>query len=717
MRRLFITLILVLGARVWADDVDAGVLEVERPVAAVGLGEGALRDVSELDLDSLLEQPIVASTKTQQRTAQAPAVITVVSFEEIQARGYTTLAEVLRAVPGFYDVYDGVTHNVGVRGINGGAQASGNVIKLMIDGQPVDYRPTTGNFFGEELIPLELVERVEIIRGPASALYGANAFLGVVNLVTRSGAELKGLRLIARANTVREHVGGGGGAVVGGEAGPLSVVLGTHGSYSDRSGLALPSTSPLPGSGELSQHDTARPWSVFGKATLREVLGGTFNLYGSVQQLDAVGEFGALAPLTHGTRIAAMNQNFWATYEASPHEKVSIKLKADYFHATPSAQERLDIGRPDYTLVRNVGAEGFDAAAEASFKLHPRFTLLAGIDYVREQHVLQTFSTLLSQDVRSLDGTLLRSAGTLIHPDGYGERGFFQSGGGFLQGLATLGESFTAVGGLRLDLHNIYGINPSFRAGLVFAPPSRPLSIKLLYGSSFKAPSAEQLYTRPIASGDLLGNPSLKPQTAHTVELAAGWGFSGVGEVLINVFATNVIGRVEFVPNGLFLQAQNTSAEWVAGGELDGRFKIAKVINLRIGAGVARTIASSEGSFITGAPQVVNPLFPLVQVHALADYLLPVVGLKLGVEVSYIGSRSASQSNALLAGSAYELPGYVYTAASVALPPRTLFGNRETSASLRVTNPLGLQWGEPGFGGYDVPSPPIAAMLTVVQQL
>src|SRR5436309_1376666 len=99
---------------------------------------------SELELFSLesqMEQSVSTSTKTEQRAAQTPAVITVVTAEEIQQRGYTSLADVLRAVPGFYDVYDGVHHNVGVRGISGGEDADGNVIKLMIDGHPVDYRP------------------------------------------------------------------------------------------------------------------------------------------------------------------------------------------------------------------------------------------------------------------------------------------------------------------------------------------------------------------------------------------------------------------------------------------------------------------------------------------------------------------------------------------------------------------------------------------------
>ena len=77
------------------------------------------------------------------------------------------MADVLRTVPGFYDVYDLVSHDVGVLGINGG----GSVLKVVIDGQPVPFHPNTGSFFGQELVPIEAVDRVEIIRGPASALY------------------------------------------------------------------------------------------------------------------------------------------------------------------------------------------------------------------------------------------------------------------------------------------------------------------------------------------------------------------------------------------------------------------------------------------------------------------------------------------------------------------------------------------------------------------
>jgi hypothetical protein len=87
-----------------------------------GLGSLSLVEAM-YELEMQLDQLVISGTKTAQRMTQVPAVVTVISAEEIQARGYTSLAEVLRTVPGFYDVYDLATHNFGIRGINGGARA------------------------------------------------------------------------------------------------------------------------------------------------------------------------------------------------------------------------------------------------------------------------------------------------------------------------------------------------------------------------------------------------------------------------------------------------------------------------------------------------------------------------------------------------------------------------------------------------------------------
>ena len=249
-------------------------------------------------------------------------------------------------MPGFYDVPDLVSHNIGIRGINGGPNASDNVVKLMIDGHPVDYRSTTGNFFGEELLPLEVIDRLEIIRGPASALYGANAFLGVVNVITRSGEALKGLRLIGqgglrprpdRRRGWRRH---------------------RHDRRTARSGAGCP--DPLPGPLRArpaivqpvaaersraargpSRNDTSRSGTLFGKLSVYNVLAGKLTLLASLQSLDAHGEFQSFGPLTHDSRIALLNQNYRLS-----HKSARFNLSAHYFRGAPTSKARLNIGRP-----------------------------------------------------------------------------------------------------------------------------------------------------------------------------------------------------------------------------------------------------------------------------------------------------------------------------------------------------------------------------------
>ena len=716
-RRLVVVFSIVFSLRAWGQDApdETGFDLIEAMV----------------ELDSQLTGMVVSSTKRAQRASQTPAVITVVSADEIQARGYTSLADVLRSVPGFYDVYDLVNHNMGVRGINGGARASGNVIKLMIDGHPVDFRPDTGNFFGEELIPLQAVERVEIIRGPASALYGANAFLGVVNVITKSGESARGFQMAARGTVVRGQPGAGGSVMVGVKEGPAEVLLAASLHAQDRSGLGLPSSSPaidkviwptppIPYADRgVSSGDMSRPKSFFGKVGVDGVAGGKLSLLASIQNLDSVGEFLDYGTLYHGTRISLLNQNYRATWDVSPTDALSLQVSGHYFTGAPTADERLHAGRTDYLLLRRTGVDGWGLSAEGNLAVTDSLNFTVGSDMVQERHLLQSFDQLLTEDVRSLDGSVLREAGTVIPGEGSGARSTFRNIGAYAQGILTFGAGWSATAGARADFHNIYGVNPSTRLGLVHAPDDSPLSLKALYGSSFKAPSALQLYTQPMGLGDIQGNEALKAQTANTIELAAGYALPNeLGEVTVNVFVNLIEGRVEFLQNGsYFLQAVNLPFERIVGGELDARFRISQPFQLRFSAAVARTITHDTGSYLIGLPEVVNPLFPAYQLHLTGDYRLPWAGLRLSGEVSYIGPRASSQSNAVVKTEAYELPAYVYTAAAISTSGRRIFGDRETSISFRVSNLLDTRFVEPGFSGVDVPALGRSAVLTIVQAL
>ncbi|MEL6544729.1 MAG: TonB-dependent receptor plug domain-containing protein, partial [Myxococcota bacterium] len=128
---------------------------------------------------------VVTATRTLQSASAAPAAITVIHGDTLRTQGFRTVAEALRFVSGIYVVDDQSFHQVGIRGVFSGLEVANDTIKVMINGQPIAFRPNSSSYLGRSFVPLTAVERIEIVRGPASALYGANAFLGVINVITK----------------------------------------------------------------------------------------------------------------------------------------------------------------------------------------------------------------------------------------------------------------------------------------------------------------------------------------------------------------------------------------------------------------------------------------------------------------------------------------------------------------------------------------------------
>jgi len=678
-----------------------------------------------LETENQLNQIVVTSTKTARRAASAPSIVTVITAEEIAARGYGTVAEALRTVPGFYDVYDLALHNVGVRGINGGARAAGSALKVMIDGVPVAFMPTTGNFFGEELVPMMAVARIEVIRGPVSAVYGANAFLGVVNIITRTAEDAPGVRVAGSFGMVREHPGGGGAAMASARGERLSVSLAAQFRYSDRSGLALPSLSPrlareddtLAARG-LSRNDTRDARSLVGKMNLREFGGGELSLQGAMQWLDTAGEFQDFGPLSHGTRLGLFNQNWRLSWARPLGDKADLTAAATISHGTVTDGDRLNVGRADMALLRDMSATAFTLSVESrQHAFDGRLTLSEGVEGQLEDHLVQRFDKLLLTDLTGFDGTVVRPAGSILPADDKGARQELRNLGLFVQALADLNASWVLVASGRLDVHSRFGVQPAGRVAVVWAPPEGAFSAKLLGGTSYKAPSAEQLFTQPMAVMDIRGSPALRPQHAYTVEASGSWRLpSQLGEVTANAYFMSVADRVEYVQTGLYLQAQNVQDEFVVGGELDARVTPVRWLQLRLGLGVARSIAVEANQTIVGLPEVRNALFPVLQAHASASFILP-GEIRLTPEVSWISERAASQSNALQNGNAYAVPAYLSLGLAASTPTWRWLGDRGTSFTLRLSDLLNRRWAEPGFGGVDVPTQGITGLLTLTQEL
>ncbi|MGC4081133.1 MAG: TonB-dependent receptor [Vicinamibacterales bacterium] len=149
-----------------------------------------IRDLSELGLEDLLHVKVYAASKFLQDQAQAPASVTVIRAEEIRRQGYRTLADIFRGVRGFYVTYDRDYSYVGVRGFLRPGDFNSRIL-LLVNGHRMNDNVFDQALLGTESpIDVSLIERVEVIRGPSSSLYGTSAFFAVVNLITRTGHAL-----------------------------------------------------------------------------------------------------------------------------------------------------------------------------------------------------------------------------------------------------------------------------------------------------------------------------------------------------------------------------------------------------------------------------------------------------------------------------------------------------------------------------------------------
>jgi outer membrane receptor protein involved in Fe transport len=142
-------------------------------------------DFADLSIDDLLAEPVVVTgSKRAQKASQSLSTISVITREDIEASPYLYLGELLGTLPGL-DVRWGQMQRlyVGMRGFGG--MALNSRLLLLLDGQPLND-PLTGELAAGHFIPLYDIERIEVIRGPGSSLYGANAFSGVVNIISHS---------------------------------------------------------------------------------------------------------------------------------------------------------------------------------------------------------------------------------------------------------------------------------------------------------------------------------------------------------------------------------------------------------------------------------------------------------------------------------------------------------------------------------------------------
>jgi len=185
-----------------------------RPVIAIAClllasaaGFAQAPDLSQASLEELMNIKVITASKYQQSSQSAPSLVTVVTADEIRKYGYRTLADILRSVGGFYVTYDRNYSYVGVRGFNRPGDYNTRIL-LLVNGHRMNDSIYELAYVGTEFpLDVDLIDRVEVIRGPSSSLYGTNAFFAVINVLIKSGAQVNGAELSTELGSFDSYKG------------------------------------------------------------------------------------------------------------------------------------------------------------------------------------------------------------------------------------------------------------------------------------------------------------------------------------------------------------------------------------------------------------------------------------------------------------------------------------------------------------------------------
>lgn len=472
--------------------------------------------VVQVDTSATLEAALIstnevtAASRSAEAAEDAPASVTLVSSEELRAFGDSTVWEALAGQRGFFATTDRTYEFLGVRGF-GKPGDYNNRILLTLDGHALNDDQVGASYVGHDgLVDLYDLERIEIVRGAGSVLYGSNAFLGVVNLVNREGERTRPSHVVIAAEADRTaRVRGGVRARLGkkGKGALLSVSAG--GVLSEGQDYSFPELATDGASGLSVGADGAL--AAGGQARLQA---GDWTVSAYFQRRDK-----HIATGSYGTDLAdprARTQDNRGFAEVRFAPDIGAHLHLD---------TRAYVDRYDYTGVFPYGTDAVEdswhglwggAEARAVVELGRAFELTAG-----GEARLHPLAHLQGQD----------SAGTYLDVDAP-----FQIYSGYLLGQLTPSTLLTVSGGARVDAYSTFGATVNPRMAVILHPASRH-TIKLLAGRAFEAPSPYELHYNDDGVTQVAA-PDLQPQTIWSgeVEYTARLG-------QVSTWSTSVFGH------------------------------------------------------------------------------------------------------------------------------------------------------------------------------
>jgi len=425
---------------------------------------GDLADKSLEELMQIEVPKVTGVSKFEQKSTDAPSSVTVITADEIKRYGYRTLADVLQSVQGFYVSYDRNYAFLGARGINLGDFNSR--ILLLVDGHRVNNNMTDGAFIDTAFIlDIDLVDRVEVIRGPGSVLYGNNAFFGVINVITREGKQLNGVEVsgeYAKFETFK-------GRATYGKLFTNGLQLLLSGTYYDSAGpdklFYEEFNTPAQNNGVAEKKDGDTYYSFFGSASFKD-----FTLEGGHINREKENPTAQYFTTFNDPRLKTTDERSYAAlkYAHSFPDIVDVTAQLYYDRYNFKIGYPFVVAGNDFTSFEEDTGEWWGAELQLNKRILDRHIITLGAEFRDDFHQEQRISG--------------QAPVTSDH----------ESHGVYLQGDFAVTTNLHLTGGVRYDQYGDF--DPSFnpRLAAIYHPYEKS-TLKAIYGTAFRAPNFLEL--------------------------------------------------------------------------------------------------------------------------------------------------------------------------------------------------------------------------------
>ena len=561
---------------------------VQAPAAHAAIDAG-MEQLLSLSLEDLMTIKVKISTNTEQALSRAPSVVSVITAADIKATGATNLADILQSVPGVYIKPNlfGFRPQVAIRG------APNAHTLIMVNGAPIKDLVWSNGIFWKGL-PTNMIERVEIIRGPGSALFGSDAAAGVINVITKTAGKIEQSEAGVRAGSFDSQAGwmqhgtNWNGFDINFTA-ELSHTDG-HDPYIAVDGQTArdPALSYAPGRAHYG-------WD---GADLRfSIAQGNWRLLADYWRHDNL-ETGLTggAVLDPVTRARDSRFNLQLLYNNAEFAKdwglnAELRYRDLYYSSGDGFQERppgfnctnavrycnggtLGV-YPDGLLNRQRSAER-QLNAEAS-------GLYTGL----KAHAIRLGGGYNWQDLYLVEhlvnygldpgGTALPLGGPLVNlagsPYAFAPEKKRQISYLFLQDVWGFAPDWELTAGARYDQYSDFGGTLNPRLALVWQSTDR-LTTKLMYGQAFRAPSYLELYSLTAAT---VPNANLKPEQSQTWDLSLSYLAAKNLTLGLSVYR---LEQTDLIAQDASLKYQNMGSNTSRGLELEARWQAAPTLRI-----------------------------------------------------------------------------------------------------------------------------------------